>query len=402
MHILALIGAMSSFLSLQGQVAYVDTGAGGVATVLDLAGGAAVPVGPGQRDGAPVWSPDGAWLAFATDTGAGRGIYVVAHDGSQGRVAGLADTWNSEPAWSTDGTRIAYTSAPERGAASQLRVVDLNTGEDVLWGGGRAGLAEPQWLPYTLLLRHLNPDQRLEVPGVDMARFIQEARMRELDLLGEVPPQAVLAMQMVPTQSGDDVVLGTRIVLVTQSEVLPVMALADPDGTLEDGLSWGVTANWSEVQLTPLPEPARRYGAFELSEPGSSIRVAFESNRGGDREIYVLGKRGIANVSNHRSADWNPVWSPDGKVIAFESFRSGLRGVYRLYAETAHVLPVAVHAAANCWSPAWSPDGEHLLYVSDESGADALYAVTVQNGDVVQLTRDAGGKEAPSWRPEWR
>lgn len=400
MPFLVLIGSVSSLLSLAGQIAYLEDGA---AAVLDLAGGARVQVGPGPMDGAPCWSPDGAWLAFETSAGGGgRGIYVVAHDGAGGHTVGVAGSWNTSPAWSTDGTRLVYLSAPDRGSASQLRVVDLNTGDDTVWAGGRAGLAAPHWLPYTLLLRHLDPDRHFEVSGVDMTRFLEEAHMRDLDLLGSVLPDAVLAMQLAPREAGGRAVLGSAIVLVTRSEVLPVMALADPEGETSAGLSWGVTANWSDARLEPHPEMGRRYGAYSFKGPGSSSRVAFESNRGGDREIYVLGKRGIANVSNHRSADWNPAWSPDGKILAFESFRSGRRGVYRLYADTAHVLPVAVRDNGNCWAPAWSPDGEHLAFVSDETGDPALYAVALSGGEAVLLTDGKGAMEAPSWRPAIR
>ena len=53
-------------------------------------------------------------------------------------------------------------------------------------------------------------------------------------------------------------------------------------------------------------------------------RGAFVSNRDGDFEIYVLDlKTGMArNVTNSRSVENFPTWTPDGKLV-FSSNRGG-------------------------------------------------------------------------------
>lgn len=87
----------------------------------------------GERTGGGRWSPDGMQVAFVSDRGRGRGIFVMpAGEGGEGReltrhsqdIAGLA--------WSPDGARIAYTTAfdpnnpnerePEKDAAPTVRV----------------------------------------------------------------------------------------------------------------------------------------------------------------------------------------------------------------------------------------------------------------------------------------
>jgi Tol biopolymer transport system component len=133
----------------------------------------------------------------------------------------------------------------------------------------------------------------------------------------------------------------------------------------------------------------------------SDMRLAFESNDGGDREVFVLSlKIGAYDVSNDKAADWNPVWSPDGKWLAFESFRGGKRGIYKVFPETAHVSPIVSSKAHNVWSPTWSPDGEWIAYVSDQTGDPELFAAPVEGGTPVQLTDRVGPDFAPSWRPE--
>ena len=61
-------------------------------------------------------------------------------------------------------------------------------------------------------------------------------------------------------------------------------------------------------------------------------RIAFESTRSGDREIWIANAdgSGLVNVSNTPGYDAEPAWSPDGTQITFTSLRSG--GNYDVWA----------------------------------------------------------------------
>ena len=62
-----------------------------------------------QGDYAPVWSPDGARIAFNGYRGAKYEIIVMDADGSNQQQLTHNSSWNRSPAWSPDGTRIAYS-----------------------------------------------------------------------------------------------------------------------------------------------------------------------------------------------------------------------------------------------------------------------------------------------------
>ena len=62
----------------------------------------------------PAWSPDGTKIAFTTDRDGNFEIYVMNADGTgQTRLTNNAAA-DDEPAWSPDGSKIAFTSRPRR------------------------------------------------------------------------------------------------------------------------------------------------------------------------------------------------------------------------------------------------------------------------------------------------
>jgi Tol biopolymer transport system component len=61
-------------------------------------------------------------------------------------------------------------------------------------------------------------------------------------------------------------------------------------------------------------------------------RIAFASQRDGNREIYVmnLDGSGLRRVTNHPERDDYPAWHPDGKRIALVSERAGRFDLYMI------------------------------------------------------------------------
>lgn len=333
--------------------------------VYDLATQQLTPVGPGRRDGAPQWSPDGTQLAFHTEQDGKLGIYVVAADGSGGRRLAHAHDWSESPRWSPDGTRIAYTVGIDEGPVTGVAVYDLASNTETMWGGAQAGLLRPVFLPSMLLLLALQPEARDKAFSDPVAEGLRQ------QAFAADSPGALLTLGFV----GGEGKLSTEIFIATPGFAVPVL---------------------SQV---PGAEDSLRYAEWYAEPNPKGERLAYESNDGGDREIYVIGKRGLSNVSNHNAADWAPTWSPDGRSIAFESFRSGRRGVYRVFTDTARVLPVHVLADSDAWGPSWSPDGKAIACVDQAKGQPGVVVVNLRDNTARPLAIDAPN-EAPAWQPK--
>jgi Tol biopolymer transport system component len=362
-----LIILLATISGSEDVLAYVAEDASGAQRVMtvSLASDTLHAVGSGPRDGAPVWAPGGTQLAFETQTESGRRIAVAEQDGSGLRMLDVPGEVCFSPAWSPNADRIAYSRTPLEGdaLAQTLCVQDLETERVEVWGGGRPGLLRPQWMPNALFLGVLQGVEEIE--GVDLPL------LRE-----EVEQGALWCVLLRADESG----LHTEPVLATKTQVLPLMQF--------------------------LTRNERAYVAWTVTPHVSGTRLAFESDDGGDREIFVLTEKGLVDVSNHRAADWNPVWAPRDRQLLFESFRQGSRGVYRVFADTARVTVVASDPRFDCWAPAWAPDGRRVAYVSNRTGAPEIYVDQVAGGEATPLAamlNDGDGAHArlaPAWRPE--
>jgi Tol biopolymer transport system component len=91
-----------------------DEGTGGDVWVMDLARGTSSRLtfdGPAQHTGAPAWSPDGTTIAYVTERNGTFALRAKAADGS-GSESLLVESPNlmSEIAWSPDGRAVVYQS----------------------------------------------------------------------------------------------------------------------------------------------------------------------------------------------------------------------------------------------------------------------------------------------------
>lgn len=91
-------------------------------------GGGVVPLAADPAwDGSATCSPDGRWIAFVSMRNAKRSdIWVVGWDGSHlSRVTSMFEA--TEPCWSPDGSRLAFTAKETEESPTQIYCVDFGT-----------------------------------------------------------------------------------------------------------------------------------------------------------------------------------------------------------------------------------------------------------------------------------
>ena len=92
--------------------------------------------------------------------------------------------------------------------------------------------------------------------------------------------------------------------------------------------------------------------------------------------------------------DFLPSWSPDGREIAFYSFRHGSRDLHVMTADGGSLQRLTDDPAQERY-PDWSPDGNQLVFYSDKTGRQAIYVTAREDlssdwGEPRQVTFDGG------------
>ena len=132
-------------------------------------------------------------------------------------------------------------------------------------------------------------------------------------------------------------------------------------------------------------------------------RIAFTSFRHGNGEIYVMRSDGSAASRLTRTAAHNDhaAWSPDGTKLAFASTRDGNYEIYVMNADGSAQRRLTDNAASD-YLPTWSPDGREIAWQSDRGGDFDIYAADVDSGNVRRLTTSAAADTSPSWSHDGR
>jgi Tol biopolymer transport system component len=129
-------------------------------------------------------------------------------------------------------------------------------------------------------------------------------------------------------------------------------------------------------------------------------RIAFVSWRDGNWEIYVMNADGsdVIRVTDNPASDLGPRWSPDGQRIAFYSDRDGNEEIYVMGADGSAQINVSNNSARDRVAD-WSPDGERIAFCSDRGGDEDVYLMKQDGSEVTNLTRNPAKDYAPSWSP---
>jgi Tol biopolymer transport system component len=128
--------------------------------------------------------------------------------------------------------------------------------------------------------------------------------------------------------------------------------------------------------------------------------IAYSSDRGqpGNLDIWVQGVAGGAprRLTVHPAVENQPALSPDGSLVAFRSERDG-GGLYLAKSDGSDVRLLA----AGGWNPVFSPDGRSIAYwtgTRDEASPSAqVYVASTQGGEPRRLAANFADARYPTW-----
>jgi Tol biopolymer transport system component len=276
----------------------------------------------------------GGVIAFQSDRDRQDEIYVMNADGSDQRLL-ISNQWalDSMPAWSPEGTRIAFASRA-RGKDFEISLVSIThdfqdiQGDILKLTDNDFDDLHPTWSP----------------DGRQIAFYSQRGNYSDIYLIdcdGTDERQLTenLSNDKDPAWSPD----GTLIAFVSNRENDNEIYVMKPDGSDQRALTDNDSNEWS---------PA-------WSPDGNQI--AFVTDRNGQQDLYLMDSDG-GNVRRltDDSYSWNddPAWSPDGKLIAFRSNRNDQVDIYLIQVNGSSIPKQLTYNSEidQDRAPAWRPE----------------------------------------------
>jgi len=317
----------------------------------------------------PQISPDAKWVAYdvaTPDYSANRlthDVWIVAASGGDARQL-THDGASERPRWSPDGKRIAILSSHEGTAqvfsipaegGEAARITTLSTGADnELWS------PDGKWIAF---VSSVYPDCRDD--ACNSARDAAAAKN---------PVKAHVAEKLLYRHwnAWSD---GKR------SHLFVVSAEGGAARDLTPGADYDVPPfNLGEPEAIAFSPDSQ-----ELAFTANTDKDEATSTNGDIFTVPVDGSSGPKRITTNPANDWGPIYSPDGKWIAYRAqFQPGYesdRWRLMLYNRAnATITNRTEDFDANVEAFAWSPDSRTIYFETEEKFEDPMYAVAVKPG----------------------
>ena len=139
--------------------------------------------------------------------------------------------------------------------------------------------------------------------------------------------------------------------------------------------------------------------------PGVSLsRLVLVGKVGNAKEIFVMDYDGedLNQITRNKSLNLSPAWSPDGKRLAFVSYKKGTPRLYLYNGDDGSTNDLSPPGSELCVAPDWSPDGRLIAFSSASQGESEIYLLDVAAGSSRRITHSKGADTSPAWSPTGR
>lgn len=316
------------------------------------------------------WSPDGKLLAFSeprADRSYNPRIALISLDDLSIRplTSPVVQEYDCEPAFSPDGSRVAFERGSSGGLSKDLYVIPVAGGEpqrltfDNSWGGSPAWTQE----------------------GADIV--FSSNRGGQMNL-----------WRISANGGPPSLVAGVSAIAYAPSISRKGRLLAYEHDTFTTGI-WRISLR-DQMHSSGRPTTVTTARGMINTRPSFSPdgkKIVFESDCLGFSDIWYCDRDGFncAQLTSLHGTAGTARWSPDGHRIAFEFQSQHYYDVYVLEVPNGRPRRLITFPEADNGAPNWSRDGNWIyFYSSHEKGPLQLWKVPFQGGAPVQVTKNGG------------
>lgn len=204
-----------------------------------------------------------------------------------------------------------------------------------------------------------------------------------------------------------DLTTGAQRTITSAAGSMDISPAVSPDG--RSVLFARVSENGSDIHLVPIEGGAPRRvtvgrgrASVQPSFSPDGQRFVFMSDRNGRSDVYISDVDGTnaevlsASTYGDRGNRTGPDWSPDGRLVAYQSLNDNSKQIMTINLRDQSVRSVASEGRNE--DPSWAPDSRHVVFTSDRSGVRQLWVVDIETGVSRQLTFGPAARLS-AWSP---
>ncbi|MEQ9266570.1 MAG: winged helix-turn-helix domain-containing protein [Balneolaceae bacterium] len=351
------------------------------------------------------WSPDGAYVAYASTEAGDCGIFKEPSIGGENTRIGTCYSNPRDFGWTTDGSKVVFTDIKSAQEPRKIFFIDVATNsltEVTSPGQGVQGDYDPEFTPdgkFMLFNRKksgLRGDlfkMNLETNEITQLTF-DNAAILGLDVFDNGERVAFSsnrggqrALWSIPISGGET----TRFKINDRVPTHPRFA------TERNRMIYKSNIDQTHLWISEKDSAIREVAASSRAETHPSIssdgkKLVFISNRTGNFEIWTSALSGI-NAVKYTSLEGSfvnmPSWSPNDSEIVFDG-RVGEDNAIFIIDVASKTTRTFIDLEGDQVNARYSRDGKWIYFSSNHSGNWQVWKKSVIDETLVQVTENGG------------